>query len=237
MHIFGKNFFGGNGIVGAQVPVGLGIAFAQKYLEKQAVTFALYGDGAANQGQVFESFNMAKLWNIPCIFVCENNKYGMGTSAERSSASTNYYERAGFIPGIKVDGMNYFAVKEACRYAREWAPKNGPLVLEMDTYRYQGHSMSDPGTTYRTREEIKTVRQEKDCIEVVKGMIFEHKIATEEQLSDLVKKAREEVDSAIAKAHAAPMPQQEALFSDVYVHGTGPAAVRGVEPPQIYEEQ
>jgi pyruvate dehydrogenase E1 component alpha subunit len=142
MHIFTPSFFGGNGIVGAQVPVGAGIAFAQKYLEKETATFALYGDGASNQGQVFEAYNMAKLWNLPCIFVCENNKYGMGTSAERSSSNTEYFTRGDKIPGLQVNGMDIIAAREAVRFARKWAvdDKKGPLLLEFVTYRYGGHS-------------------------------------------------------------------------------------------------
>jgi pyruvate dehydrogenase E1 component alpha subunit len=141
MHIFTERFFGGNGIVGAQVPLGAGLAFAQKYQEKKAVTFALYGDGAANQGQVFESFNMAKLWDLPVIFVCENNKYGMGTSAERSSMNTEYFTRGDKIPGIQANGMDVMAVAQAARYARDWAlAGKGPLLLEYVTYRYGGHS-------------------------------------------------------------------------------------------------
>jgi pyruvate dehydrogenase E1 component alpha subunit len=141
MHIFTHSFFGGNGIVGAQVPVGAGVGFMLKYNERAGACFALYGDGASNQGQVFESFNMAKLWNLPVIFVCENNKYGMGTSAERSSSNTEYFTRGDKIPGLQVNGMDIIAVKQAVSWARQWAiDGNGPLVLEFVTYRYGGHS-------------------------------------------------------------------------------------------------
>jgi len=151
MHMYAKNFFGGNGIVGAQVPLGAGIGFASRYLGNGGVNFALYGDGAANQGQVFEAYNIAKLWNIPVVFVCENNGYGMGTSQDRAAASTEFYKRGDYIPGVKVNGMDFLSVREATEFALDYCgvQDKGPLVFEMATYRYHGHSMSDPGTSYR----------------------------------------------------------------------------------------
>lgn len=132
MHMFAHEFYGGNGIVGAQVPVGSGIALAQKYLDKKNMTFALYGDGAANQGQIFEAFNMSKLWDLPIVFCCENNKYGMGTAAHRAAASTKYFTRGDYIPGLRVNGMDVLAVREASRFSREWClAGHGPLVLEV----------------------------------------------------------------------------------------------------------
>ncbi|KTW30942.1 pyruvate dehydrogenase (acetyl-transferring) E1 component, alpha subunit [Pneumocystis jirovecii RU7] len=236
MHIFGKNFYGGNGIVGAQVPVGAGIAFAMKYLNKPNTTFALYGDGAANQGQVFEAFNMAKLWNIPVVFGCENNKYGMGTSAERSSAMVEYYKRGQYIPGIQVDGMNVLAVKQASAFVKEYTLKNGPIVMEILTYRYGGHSMSDPGTTYRTREEIQHVRSTNDCISGLKDVILDLNAATESELKDIEKNARTFVDKEVKHAEESEFPSSDPaiLFSDIYLPGTNPETFRGRWSGEVY---
>ncbi|KAI8086161.1 dehydrogenase E1 component-domain-containing protein [Halteromyces radiatus] len=235
MHMFAPQFYGGNGIVGAQVPLGAGIAFAQKYNDIPSVTFALYGDGASNQGQVFEAFNMAKLWDLPCVFVCENNKYGMGTSANRSSASTEYFKRAGYIPGIKVNGMDSLAIKRACEWAKEWTSSGkGPLVMELATYRYGGHSMSDPGTTYRTREEIQHMRSTSDPITGLKQLIIEHNVASEADLKAIDKDARKEVDQALKEAEASPEPSIKEFHTDIYQPGTEPSVVRGREPKELY---
>lgn len=223
MHFYKKDsgFFGGHGIVGAQVPLGVGLAFAQKYNKEDTVTFALYGDGAANQGQLFEALNMAALWDLPAILVCENNHYGMGTAEWRAAKSPAYYKRGDYVPGLKVDGMDVFAVKQACRFAKEYAVKNGPIILEMDTYRYHGHSMSDPGSTYRTRDEISGVRQERDPIERVRKLLLSHDIANEKELKDIEKEVRKEVDEAIAKAKESPMPDPSELFTNIYVKACG----------------
>ncbi|KAL0946371.1 hypothetical protein HGRIS_012602 [Hohenbuehelia grisea] len=236
MHIFTPTFFGGNGIVGAQVPVGAGLAFAQKYQEKKNVTFAMYGDGASNQGQVFEAFNMAKLWNLPCVFVCENNKYGMGTSAERSSSNTEYFTRGDKIPGLQVNGMDIIAVREAVKYARKWAvdESKGPLLLEFVTYRYGGHSMSDPGTTYRTREEVQRMRSTQDPIRGLQRYIEEWGVASEQELKQLDKDAKSEVDQAVEEAKASPEPLTKDLWTDIYYNGTQPPYMRGREREEVH---
>ncbi|KAK4842388.1 hypothetical protein QYF36_020683 [Acer negundo] len=223
MHFYKKdaNFYGGHGIVGAQVPLGCGLAFAQKYSKDEAVTFALYGDGAANQGQLFEALNISALWDLPVILVCENNHYGMGTAEWRAAKSPAYYKRGDYVPGLKVDGMDALAVKQACKFAKEHALKNGPIILEMDTYRYHGHSMSDPGSTYRTRDEITGVRQERDPIERIRKLILSHDLATEKELKDIEKEMRKQVDDAIAQAKESPMPDPSELFTNVYVKGYG----------------
>ncbi|KAG0227471.1 alpha subunit of pyruvate dehydrogenase [Actinomortierella wolfii] len=233
MHMFTPNFFGGNGIVGAQVPLGAGIAFAQKYLGEKAATFALYGDGASNQGQVFEAYNMAKLWDLPCVFVCENNRYGMGTAASRSSANTSYFTRGDYIPGVKVNGMDVLAVHQAVAYAKEWTISGkGPLLLEMETYRYGGHSMSDPGTTYRTREEIQHMRSNNDPITGLKQRMLELGVVTEEELKAVDKAARAEVDKAVEEAKSSPEPNVDQLFTQIYLKGTEIPYIRGREPEE-----
>jgi pyruvate dehydrogenase E1 component alpha subunit len=215
MHMFTPTFFGGNGIVGAQVPVGAGIAFAQQYLGNQDAVFAMYGDGASNQGQVFEAFNMAKLWKLPCVFVCENNKYGMGTSAERSSMNTKYFTRGDVIPGLQVNAMDVLAVHQATEFASRYTlAGNGPLLMELVTYRYGGHSLSDPGTTYRTRDEINSMRSSSDPIQGLKAKMLEWSVVDEASLKKVDKSAKEEVDKA--------------------VEGTEPDWMRGREKEEIH---
>ncbi|KAJ1913968.1 alpha subunit of pyruvate dehydrogenase [Mycoemilia scoparia] len=235
MHMFTPNFFGGNGIVGAQVPLGAGIAFSQKYLGKNACTINLYGDGAANQGQVFETYNMAKLWNLPVIFVCENNKYGMGTAASRAAANSEYHTRCEYIPGIKANGMDILAVRRAIEYAREHCLfGKGPIILELSTYRYGGHSMSDPGTTYRTREEVQHMRSTRDPISSFKMRLIESGVATEEQIKSIDKDAKKMVDQALAQAKQDPEPPISDLFNHVYAPGTEVPSLRGRVPEETH---
>jgi len=229
MHMYKKdaNFHGGNGIVGAQVPVGTGVAFAQKYLNTGNVVLALYGDGASNQGQIFEAYNMASLWKLPIIFGCENNKYGMGTSAERSSANTQYYTRGDYIPGLRIEAMNVLAVKAGMDYAANHARTNGPMVVEFETYRYSGHSMSDPGLTYRTKEEVTGVRTSRDPIEKVRWYLIENNLATGPQLDDIEQEVKKEVDEATKKAKDADYPDESELYQHIFTDK--PYFVRAVE--------
>jgi len=212
-----NNFWGGHGIVGAQTPLGAGLAFTQKYNNTGHVAFTFYGDGAANQGQLYEAYNMAALWKLPCIFVCENNQYAMGTSVARASADVQYYTRGHYIPGIKVDAMNVLAVKVATQFVTEYVRAgNGPFVMEMNTYRYVGHSMSDPGTTYRTRDEVNAVRAERDPIEKVKSWLLEYKLASEEEVKAIETDARKEMDDAVEWAKNSADPEAKELFTHVY---------------------
>src|SRR5438876_574797 len=210
MHMFSKekNFFGGHGIVGAQVPLGTGLAFANRYRGNDFVSLTYFGDGAANQGQVYESFNMAELWKLPVVYVIENNRYAMGTSVSRSSAQTDFSRRGlSFnIPGEQVNGMDVRAVKAAGDKAVEWCRSGkGPYILEMLTYRYRGHSMSDPAK-YRTREEVNKVRDESDPIEMAHKRIVERNWATEDELKAIEKKVRETITEAAEFAQASPEP-------------------------------
>lgn len=237
MHMYCKNFYGGNGIVGAQVPLGAGIAFAQQYQGTKNVTFALYGDGAANQGQAFEAYNMAKLWNLPCIFVCENNGYGMGTSSERSSASTDYYSRGDYVPGLWVDGMDVLAVREAAHFlVKECRAGRGPFVFEAATYRYHGHSMSDPGTSYRTRDEIQEVRQSRDPITNFKDKLLSTELATNDELKTIDAEIKKEIDEAVKSAREDPELPVSQLYADVYANPLE-TMIRGITPFTQHQHQ
>jgi pyruvate dehydrogenase E1 component alpha subunit len=220
MHMFSVEhaFYGGHGIVGAQVPLGAGLAFSHQYRGDGGVCVAYFGDGAANQGQVYETFNMASLWKLPIIFVIENNQYAMGTSVQRSSAETHFYRRgtAFRIPGMHVDGMDVLEVRQAAKIALEYVRGgNGPVLMELKTYRYRGHSMSDPAK-YRTREEVQDVREHHDAIEGAKKELLERGIP-EEQLKELEKRIRAEVAESADFAENSPEPAPAELYTDVVV--------------------
>jgi len=220
MHMFSKekHFYGGHGIVGANVPIGAGLAFADKYNGTDRVTFTYFGDGAANQGQVYETFNMASLWKLPVIFVIENNQYAMGTSLKRASSTPELYTRgeAFGIPGEAVDGMDVLAVRDAGARAIAHCRKgDGPYILEMKTYRYRGHSMSDPAK-YRTREEVQKVRSEKDPIDHVRDLLLQGKHAGEDDLKAIDKEIKSVVNAAADFARESPEPDPSELWTDVY---------------------
>lgn len=221
MHMFSreKHFYGGHGIVGANVPLGAGLAFSDKYKGNDNVTFTYFGDGAANQGQVYETFNMAALWDLPVIFVIENNQYAMGTSQKRSTSTPDIYTRgAAFgIPGEAVDGMDVLAVKAAGEKAvAHCRSGKGPYILEVKTYRYRGHSMSDPAK-YRTREEVQKVREEKDAIEHVRDLLLNGKHATDDDLKAIDKEIKAIVNDSAEFAKASPEPDTSELWTDIYV--------------------
>lgn len=220
MHMFSKekHFYGGHGIVGAQVPLGAGLAFSDKYKGNGRVTFAYFGDGAANQGQVYETFNMAALWDLPVIFVIENNQYAMGTAQKRSTSTKDIYHRgeAFGIPGDMVDGMNVLAVKEAGEKAvAHCRAGKGPYILEIKTYRYRGHSMSDPAK-YRSREEVQKMREERDPIEQVRAILLEGKHATEDDLKAIDKDIKDIVNTAAEFSRESPEPVPQELWTDIY---------------------
>jgi len=219
MHMFSKekHFYGGHGIVGAQVSLGTGLAFANRYRDNDNVTLTYFGDGASNQGQVYESFNMASLWKLPVVYIIENNRYAMGTSVSRSSAETDFSKRGlSFnIPGIQVDGMDVRAVKAAADLAVEWTRSGkGPIILDMQTYRYRGHSMSDPAK-YRSKEEVQKMRSEHDPIEQVKQRLIEKGWATEEELKEIDKEVRDIVADSADFAQNDPEPDASELYTDI----------------------
>ena len=220
MHMFSreKNFYGGHGIVGAPAPIGTGLAFANKYRSNDNVCLTFFGDGAANQGQVYESFNMAELWKLPVVYVIENNRYAMGTAVTRSTAQTNLSKRGlSFnIPGVEVDGMDVRAVKAAGEEALAWCRAGkGPTIVEMMTYRYRGHSMSDPAK-YRTKEEVDRVRTEHDPIEQVRARLLAKKWADEDELKKIDASVRAVVNEAAEFATNDPEPDPAELYTDVY---------------------
>jgi pyruvate dehydrogenase E1 component alpha subunit len=221
MHMFSKekDFYGGHGIVGAQVPLGTGLALANKYRGSDNVCTTYFGDGAANQGQVYEAFNMAALWKLPVVYIIENNRYAMGTSITRSSAQTDFSQRGvSFnIPGIQVDGMDVRAVEAAGRMAVEWCRSGeGPILLEMLTYRYRGHSMSDPAK-YRSREEVQKMRAEQDPIEQVRSRLLAAGQASEDELKAIDREVRDIVADAAEFAQNDPEPDESELYTDILI--------------------
>jgi len=220
MHMFSreKRFFGGHGIVGAQVALGGGLAFASRYREDGGVALTYFGDGASNQGQVAETMNMASLWQLPLIFVIENNKYGMGTAVTRSSAGEELFKRGAAygIPGEKVDGMNVLTVAERAAEAVAHVRENGPMVLEMETYRYRGHSMSDPAK-YRSRDEVNKMREERDPIETLRDLILKEKVADAEGIKQIDADVRAIVADAAEFAQQSPEPEPEELYTEILI--------------------
>jgi pyruvate dehydrogenase E1 component alpha subunit len=218
MHMFSKEkgFYGGHGIVGGQVSLGVGLGFAHKYRGDGGCSFAYYGDGASNQGQVFESYNMASLWKLPVVFVIENNQYGMGTAVTRSAAGESLFERGkGFgIPGKKIDGMDITTVMREAAEATAYAREKGPFILEMETYRYRGHSMSDPAK-YRTREEVAKMREERDPIESFRARILKAGLMKEETFKALDQEVRAIVAEAAEFAQQSPEPDPAELYTDI----------------------
>ncbi len=220
MHMFSKenNFYGGHGIVGAQVPIGTGIAFTHKYKNEKNICRTYIGDGAMNNGQVFEAFNLAALWKLPVLYIIENNKYGMGTSVDRAAAGSDLYKRgeAFGIPGEKVDGMNVFKVIEAAEKAGKYVRDgNGPYIIEVQTYRYRGHSMSDPAK-YRTKEELDNYK-ETDPIEIVKSEMLKNKFVTEKEIESINKETIKEIKNAAEFALNSDYPKDNELYTDVYI--------------------
>jgi len=220
MHMFSKEkeFYGGHGIVGAQVPIGTGLAFANRYRANDAVSFTYFGDGSANQGQVYESFNMSALWMLPVVFIIENNQYAMGTAQSRSTSTPNLYSRgkAFGIPGEEVDGMDVLAVKAAgAKALRHCRAGKGPYILEVKTYRYRGHTMSDPAK-YRTREEVQKVREERDPIDYVRQILLTGKHAGEDDLKTIDREVKDIINDAAEFARESAEPTAAELWTDVY---------------------
>jgi pyruvate dehydrogenase E1 component alpha subunit len=195
----------------------------------------MYGDGSSNQGQLFESVNMAGLWKLPVIYTIENNLYGMGTSVERASHQTCLMSKFRGYPGLKIDGQNIFMVREATKFCKEYSLKHGAMFFEIETYRYQGHSMSDPGITYRTREEVECMKASRDCIENVRKMILDHSFATEQELKETEKKIRAGVEKDIEKIKTDPLPSINELYTHIYVNNE-PHFIRGIEYEQSITE-
>jgi len=220
MHMFSKKnrFYGGHGTVGAQVPIGVGLGFAHKYREEKKISRVYVGDGAMSNGQVFEAFNLASLWELPVLFIIENNKYGMGTAVNRSAAGNELFERATVfgIKGEKINGMNFFDVSEAAIRAREYIYDNSkPYVIEMDTYRYRGHSMSDPAT-YRSKDEVNDMKSNDPLLSMKKALIDDYKI-DEDKLSKIESDIKKQIKDVEKFSLESPLPELEELFTEVYL--------------------
>ncbi len=221
MHMFDpkNHFYGGHGIVGASATLGTGMAFASKYRGEDSVTLAYFGDGALNQGQIYESFNMAALWKLPIVYIVENNGYSMGTSLARHCSTKDIYTRGESfgIPGVRINGMDILEVMEKGKDAVESVRMgNGPILIEMQTYRYRGHSMSDPGN-YRTKEEVLNMRENHDPINLYRTYILENKLASEEKLKSIEKEIKQIVEEAVEFAQNSPEPEPSELYTEVYV--------------------
>jgi pyruvate dehydrogenase E1 component alpha subunit len=219
MHMFNVEgrFFGGHGIVGAQVPIGTGIAFAEKYNKTHNICFTFLGDGAVNQGQVYEAFNIAALWSLPIIYVIENNEYSMGTSLARSTAMTDLYRKGESfgIPGVQVDGMDIDEIYNTAAQTAEYVRAGkGPVIIEVKTYRYRGHSMSDPAT-YRTKEEVESYKK-KDPVVKIRDFILKEKYATEDQLKEIEQKVKAKITEVADFATSEPLPSEDELYTDIY---------------------
>lgn len=219
MHMFNSTgkFYGGHGIVGAQVPIGTGLAFAEKYNGTSNICFTFLGDGAVNQGQVYEAFNMAALWSLPVIYVIENNEYSMGTSLARSTAMTDLYKKGQSfaIPGMQADGMDVDAVYNATVQAAEFVRAgNGPVIIEVKTYRYRGHSMSDPAN-YRSKDEVEEYKQ-RDPVLIIKDLILTNNYASEDQVKEIEKKVKVKIAETAEYATSEPLPGEDELYTDIY---------------------
>ncbi|KAK7884156.1 hypothetical protein WMY93_027279 [Mugilogobius chulae] len=228
MHMYAPYFYGGNAIVGAQVSLGAGIALACQYQSSDQISVAVYGDGAANQGQLFEVFNMAALWKLPCVFVCENNRYGKGTSVERASACTDFYKRGDFIPGIRADGMDVLCVREATKFAKDHCRSGkGPIILELQTYRFCGHFVNET-SSYRSQAEVEQ-QQQNDPISRLRGQMLRTNMASAEDFQNIDNEVLEEVEAAAEFAVSNPEPSLDDLCNCVY-HNSPSLQVRGLHP-------
>lgn len=225
MHFYNskEHFYGGNGIVGAQCPVGTGLGFALQFKgnPNKNAAIVMYGDGGADQGQLHEASNMASLWNLPVIYVCENNRYSMGTSVERHSAGGHdFHKKLYNLPGLRFDGMCVYTIKNAIAFAKDYAANHGPIAISIDTYRYHGHSMTDPGITYRESAEVQEVRKTRDPLKLLANHIIDAGFATQEDLKKIDKESKKAVEADVNTARADPLVPEEWLTTDVFEENT-----------------